>query len=289
MAEPRQPAPATRALLLTILGEFVLPGGTSVFGESLVEALAAVGVRGATARQVLLRTHRAGWLLRERDGRRARWRLSATMAHTLADGARRIYAFGPSEQWDRCWRIVVIRPSTAAASAGRRRLRAHLLWSGLRPLAPGVWITPHEERAAEALAGLGSVATGVETALFRAEAAGDLPALLRRVFVLAPVHSEYQAFLRTFGRLAPADDRAAFAAQVRLVDAWRRFPLRDPGLPAALLPADWVGSRARRLFQARHAQWAVPARRWFEGTAPGAGVAEPAPSGSGPSRRAASL
>jgi phenylacetic acid degradation operon negative regulatory protein len=48
---------------------------------------------------------------------------------------------------------------------------------------------------------------------------------------------------------------------VRLVDAWRRFPFLDPGLPDDLLPDAWVGHRAAEVFHGRHAEWAPGAMR----------------------------
>jgi phenylacetic acid degradation operon negative regulatory protein len=35
---------------------------------------------------------------------------------------------------------------------------------------------------------------------------------------------------------------------VRVLTDWRRLPYLDPGLPAELLPGDWVGIRAADMF-----------------------------------------
>ena len=43
--------------------------------------------------------------------------------------------------------------------------------------------------------------------------------------------------------------------------AWRRFPVLDPQLPAALLPADWAGARAAELFTTQHNRWHTPAQQ----------------------------
>ncbi len=47
----------------------------------------------------------------------------------------------------------------------------------------------------------------------------------------------------------------ALAAQIRLVQEWRRFPFLDPGLPPELLPDHWSGTRAAAVFRARRAAW----------------------------------
>ncbi len=59
------------------------------------------------------------------------------------------------------------------------------------------------------------------------------------------------------------DDDATLTAQIQLVDAWRRFPFLDPGLPDALLPRPWVGRRAAEVFHTHHARWAPAAGRRY--------------------------
>jgi phenylacetic acid degradation operon negative regulatory protein len=49
----------------------------------------------------------------------------------------------------------------------------------------------------------------------------------------------------------------------RLVHEWRRFAFGDPVLPAALLPTQWSGTRAKTLYDDRTADWLPAAERWF--------------------------
>ncbi len=54
--------------------------------------------------------------------------------------------------------------------------------------------------------------------------------------------------LRTWsGRRNALTDADAFTARVLLIHHYRRVVLRDPLLPAALLPRDWPGRAARAL------------------------------------------
>src|ERR1700744_6208987 len=87
-------APAARSLLLTVLGEYVLPRPQGVWQETLVAALVSVGYRQQAARQALARSTRDGWLIAERRGRRARMTLGTATAELLRTGAERIYSFG---------------------------------------------------------------------------------------------------------------------------------------------------------------------------------------------------
>ena len=55
-------APAARSLLLTVLGEYVLPRPDGVWQETLVAALSSLGYTQQAARQALSRSTREGWL-----------------------------------------------------------------------------------------------------------------------------------------------------------------------------------------------------------------------------------
>src|ERR1700735_1223112 len=92
-------APAARSLLLTVLGEYVLPRAGGVWQETLVAALVSVGYSQQAAREALARSTREGWLSAERHGRRARMSLDEGTSALLRSGARRIYSFGQSWQW----------------------------------------------------------------------------------------------------------------------------------------------------------------------------------------------
>src|SRR5215210_3308845 len=65
-------APAARSVLLTVLGEYVLPAAGGAWQETLIGALGAVGHKTHAARQALARSIAAGWLRTERHGRRSR-------------------------------------------------------------------------------------------------------------------------------------------------------------------------------------------------------------------------
>ena len=88
-------APAARSLLLTVLGEYVLPRGDAVWQETLVGALTALGYTSQAARQALVRSIRDGWLVTERRGRRARITLSEPIDELLRSGAERIELVSP--------------------------------------------------------------------------------------------------------------------------------------------------------------------------------------------------
>jgi phenylacetic acid degradation operon negative regulatory protein len=155
-------------------------------------------------------------------------------------------------------------------------LRAELAWAGFGEFTPGTWARP--ARADEALARLaalldderaltvfaardrdagGALAGGspIAAADFGATLASRAPA----VWELGSLAADYRHFLARFGSVVEAlrrrpeearDPAQTFAVRTLLVHEYRRVRLRDPQLPAALLPPDWPGAAAYALARA---------------------------------------
>lgn len=256
-------APAARSLLLTILGEFVLPRGEAVWQETLVTALVSVGYTQQAARQALARSVRDGWLSTSRHGRRARVSLSPGTAELLASGAARIYSFGEPWNWDGRWLVLILRVPEARREV-RHQLRTRLAWAGLGSMGSGVWLTPHVERETElrevVLAAPAAEATSFIASLGLLGRPEDVVAV---AWDLDAVREHYEAFVEDFAAIRPSSGEASFRMQTLLVHAWRKFPFLDPDLPAELLPAGWPRPRAHDLFASRHARWSQPAGDYF--------------------------
>jgi len=256
-------APAARSLLLTVLGEYVLPRPDGVWQETLVAAMVSLGYTQQAARQALARSTRDGWLSSERRGRRARVTLSSRTAELLHSGAQRIYSFGQPWQWDGRWLLVVLRVPEESRAV-RHQLRTRLAWTGLGSLGGGLWLTPHVEREDE-LAQAIADEPAAEARSFVAESGrmGDPRRLVADAWDLEAVSSQYTAFLEDFSAVRAVAPETCFRQQTLLVHAWRKFPFLDPDLPLELLPADWPRERAHALFRARHERWRGGATAYF--------------------------
>lgn len=268
-------APAARSMLLTILGEYVLPASGGIWHETLIDALGSLDVKPQAARQAIARSTAAGWLRSERSGRRARVHLTDATAEMLRTGAGRIYGFGRPWEWEGRWLLVTLRVPEQRRDV-RHQIRTQLAWAGFGSLGGGVWISPHVERESELLqiSANGSVA---ELLSFHAElgALGDPARLIADAWSLHRVDAAYRQFIADFGRRRPRSPEAVFRAQTLLVHAWRKFPFLDPDLPESLLPVGWPRSRAHRLFGEKHAAWHEAAQDHFaslqSGARPGRG------------------
>lgn len=253
-------AHSARGLLLTVLGEFVLPGDGTAWTSAVLTALERLGIEEKATRQALMRTAASGWLESERIGRRTRWQLSASARHLLSEGAERIYSFtGPIEDWDGRWLLVSVRTPESNRRA-RHVISTRLHWAGFGSLGAGLWISPHPGRETEATVALQEAGLADDAHIFTATRCGpgDARDMVASAWDLAGIESAYEQFNARFH--APvADD--VLADQIELVHAWRRFPAIDPALPRELLPARWSGLTAARLFADRHEAWTPDARR----------------------------
>jgi phenylacetic acid degradation operon negative regulatory protein len=249
-------AGSARALLLTVLGEFVLPTGGSAWTSAFIDTFARLGVEQKAIRQALARTADDGWIRPERHGRRTRWWLTQDGDRLLTEGTKRIYAFaGPQPAWDGSWLLVLARVAENDRSA-RHVLRTRLSWAGLGSPAPGVWITTHTDRKDEVAQVLRQAGVADGQIFAAGHLGGDLPGLVSQAWDLPAIEQRYEEFLADFAATTAQDPLVRLT---ELVHAWRRFPALDPGLPAPLLPDRWSGAPAATLFAARHARWSAGA------------------------------
>jgi phenylacetic acid degradation operon negative regulatory protein len=256
-------APAARSVLLTVLGEYLLPLKSSVWQETLIGALEALDYKTHAARQALARSVTGGWLHTERHGRRSRVELTEETADMLHAGAERIFGFGEPWEWDGQWLLVVLRVPEERREV-RHQLRTRLAWAGFGSLGGGLWITPHVDREEE-LAGLAQNGSAAELLSFSASlgSLGDPEKVLADAWDLDVVSDAYRDFIERFSRLRPRTPENVFRAQTLLVHEWRKFPFLDPDLPESMLPAGWPRQRAQEIFRDRHASWHETAQRYF--------------------------
>lgn len=253
-------ATSARSLLLTVLGEYVLPRAEPVWTQVLLDVLGELGVEQKSARQALARTAAEGLLRSDRTGRRVRWSLTESGRRLLATGAQRIYNFGDNHRgWDGRWLVLLVSVPEARRQL-RHRLRSRLAWAGLGTPTPGVWLSPRPDKQDEVLEvlrelGLNEAASSFVGPFGRIGGERDLVA---QAWDLDDLEGAYRDFIDAFGHAAPNTPTELLTRQIHLVHAWRRFPFLDPQLPAELLPPAWIGATAAELFRTLHSRWHDP-------------------------------
>ena len=140
-------ASSSRGLLITVMGEFVLPNGASAWTQSVISLMELLGVRSKATRQALLRLETQGWLRRERIGRQTRWVMTDTFARLLTDGATTNLRFSGRSRPPGIDDGSSCTPAFPERDRNiRYRMSLGLGWAGLGSLGNGVWIGPWTDR-----------------------------------------------------------------------------------------------------------------------------------------------
>jgi phenylacetic acid degradation operon negative regulatory protein len=223
---------------MTFFGAFLRRLGGWIAVADLIALMAELGLDAQAVRSAVSRLKRRGVIESERRDGAAGYRLTARGEAILRAGDARIYgrprddaAPAAPDHAGPGWLLVVFS-IPEAQRALRHRLRSGLAGLGLGTVAPAVWIAPaHLRDEVERLVADVGVA---RVDLFAADPLGD-PA---RYWDLDALTAEYERYLAEW-ESRPVD---GFADYIRHLDAWRRIPFHDPGLP---LP---VAERAREVF-----------------------------------------
>lgn len=259
--------PSARALLISVLGQWVGPSETPVWTTTLVGALDALGIEERAARQAINRTAADGWLEGESVGRYTRWRLTASGRRLIGSAMPRVArsVSGEPDGWDGTFLLLAL-VETVADRATRDRLATGLDFEGFGALGPNLWVAVGSAPRPGAESVLESCGLADGALLFEARTvpgAATAAEVVALAWDLGPAAEAQQAFIDEFAGARPVDDREAFALRTRMAHEWRELLSVDPSLPAVLLPDDWPGSRARSVFQQRFTEWAEPATSYY--------------------------
>jgi phenylacetic acid degradation operon negative regulatory protein len=244
----RTGAPRTPSFIVTVWGDAVAPRGGSLWLGSLQAILDRFGCTPGQVRTAMSRLTEEGWLARNRVGRNSFYRLGPRGAQVFGAAAARIYAGRPPD-WDGVFRLVLLaEPATREA----------LATDGFGALPGGAMIGVAGDPAL--------LPKGVPVLLATPRDAAEARLLAARAWPLEALAEGYGRFLDAFAPLrdAPIPPDEALPLRLLLVHEWRRLVLRDPLLPARLLPEAWPGTAARTLAATLYHRLAPAAEAWLD-------------------------
>jgi phenylacetic acid degradation operon negative regulatory protein len=255
-----------RSALFDLYGDHLRARDDRAPVAALVRLLAPLGIAPPAVRTAISRMVRQGWLDPVLLPAGRGYALTARAQHRLDDAASRIYRTRDAS-WDGAWDLLVLEPLTQRSA--RDRVRSGLSFLGYAQLSDSTWIGPFASPEADQL--LDTEGAGFA----RFQAFDDAPAARVRdawdLSDLARSYVEWRGFAARLlddpasvlpGIAAASEDEQSFAVRSVLVHEWRKFLFTDPGLPAELLPADWVGHEAATFF-AEEAARLLPAASSF--------------------------
>lgn len=244
------------SLVVTVFGDAIVPRGGRVALSTLQEIMARLRVEPGALRTAMSRLAGDQWVTRERQGRNSFFSLDEHGRHAFDLATRRIYAAGPPA-WDGKWTVAIAPPGANGAGGDLASL-------GFVRINGGVFLRPETAEAPDASGELaGMLVVHGESA--------EHPDTFRALWPSQEIAEAYRAFSERFRPLLDALEGGASlvpldaaAARTLLVHDWRRIVLRDPGLPAQLLPPDWPAEEARAIARRIYRALRAPSERWLD-------------------------
>jgi phenylacetic acid degradation operon negative regulatory protein len=232
--------PNAGSLVVTAFGDLAHPRGGVLAYATLAAIVAPLGINDSQLRTALSRLVAEGWLVSRREGKRAFYALAPEGTARTDEAARRIYA-PPGAKRAGLWRVAMF-PQAAP------RWRRPFEWIGFASAGPSIMLHPDADEAALASV-LASLPEDRRPVIVAGPGGPEGPAraLIERLWDLKALGRDWSAMIARLAPLARAakDPARAVRARLVLIHEFRRIALRDPGLPEALLPRDWPGTRAR--------------------------------------------
>jgi phenylacetic acid degradation operon negative regulatory protein len=257
------------SLIVTFYGDAIVPRGGSLWIGSLIEIMALFRIDAGHVRTAVSRLSSDGWLASTKRGRASFYRLTKSGEAEFLQATQRIYSGVPLRQGEMS--VAVIGP----AADDPARIRAILKSAGYVAVSPVIHV---------GFVDLPTALAARDGVFIMTPRADDRRAFAAAAFRLDEVTQAYGDFVALFSPLAEAlerktlDDEQALVARTLLIHVFRRVVLRDPGLPADLLPADWQGDAARALAARVYAQVVGPSERFLDRKAQSEDGRLPAPS-----------
>jgi phenylacetic acid degradation operon negative regulatory protein len=240
----------TGSLIVTLFGDCIAPRGGSVWLGNLINVLAPLGISGRVVRTAVYRLVQQDILDNEQVGRRSYYTLTDHGRQTFDEATHRIYATNQVD-WNGVWHLLI---TTHLSAEERTTLRKDLEWLGFRSLGSDLLVHPRIDETTFSRH-LQTFAHGDKVVCLRGQlphpANDRLLDLVSTTWQLPALEFAYRKFIALFEpiladvradpRMPPAD---AFYLRMFLLHEYRKILLRDPSLPADLLPADWHGHAA---------------------------------------------
>ena len=243
------------SLIVTVFGDAVVPRGGVLSLSSLHDIMRAFRISDTLVRTALSRLVSDGWFERWKVGRNSYYRLTGRGQEAFARATLRIYA-EPPQDWQGSFDLLLLDNGQDRAG-----LRTELSGAGYGALGPDLLIAPAAAAEDGAFLRLAGMPADLPTARRLAE----------RAWPLAEIESRYRRFIDAYSdtlaaleRGAPFTTLDALLVRILLIHDYRRAVLKDPLLPAQLLPKPWAGAAARDLCGAIYKTLLPAAEGWLD-------------------------
>lgn len=252
------------SLIVTLFGDVIEPRGGSIGLGDLTRLLEPFGLNSGQIRTALSRLVADGWLARRRDGRRSTYCVAPARTEEFRHAMDLVY-HAHERALDGLEHVVILEDD-----AGRRAaIREQLIGRGYGQLAPNLLIRPlwrGQGRDDVPLPAGSAVRSRLDTSDADASALAKLGAAGWPLGDACAAYDEAIEVLRPIWQAtrAAVDGAEAYQARILAVHAFRRACLKDPQLPACLLPDDWPGFEALARVADIYATTLKSCDRWLD-------------------------
>lgn len=249
-----QARPTVRAgsLITTVFGDAVAPRGGTIWLGSLISSVSGFGISERLVRTSVFRLVQDGWLQSDQIGRRSYYGLSDDGKERFEQATHRIYG-EPAANWDGRWCLLLL---SGLAAGAKEQARKEFGWLGFGALSANVLAHPSPDLLDLDITirrlQLADQIVVMEGQTIKSESA--MRKLAHASWNLDAIDTRYASFVRRFRPLITAYGKnpnvasdTAFLVRTLLIQEYRKILLRDPQLPAELLPSGWHGAAAYQL------------------------------------------
>ncbi len=242
------------SLIITVFGDAVAPRGGTVWIGSLIRVLSDFGVSERLVRTSVFRLTRGDWLEVDQVGRRSYYSLTTNGILRFEQATQRIYG-EPRQSWSGEWCLVLLADLDAEQ---KDTVRRELGWLGFGAISTNVLAHP-SPAVAELEQTLQQIGIERDLVVMLGRTLGNnqddaMRALVHKSWNLDDIDRGYAEFVARFRPVFRAvkkgrncDGRTAFQIRTLMIQEYRRILLRDPLVPAEMLPAGWQGTAAYQL------------------------------------------
>jgi phenylacetic acid degradation operon negative regulatory protein len=246
--------PTLRAgsLITTVFGDSIAPRGGTLWLGSLINTMADFGISERLVRTSVFRLVKDGWLQSRQIGRRSYYSLTDEGRERFEQATHRIYG-EPIAHWDGKWCLLLL---SGLDTATREIVRKECGWLGFGQMSANVLAHPSPDLGDLDVTirrlGVDDWLVVIEGQTIRSESA--MRDLARDSWNLDDLDVRYAEFVQRFrpvfkalSRKDQLTEQSAFLIRTLLIQEYRKVLLRDPLLPAELLPPGWHGVAAYQL------------------------------------------
>ena len=259
---------SARSVLVTIIGDTLVPVGASVWMSQMLQLNEVFGFSDRLVRTSMTRLTGDGWLRNERVGRQSRYHLTDLALQESAQAAERIYGVDDAD-WTGEWTLLFLN-SPRSHDDEAAIIAEHLRWNGFVRIGREVLASPTSKP--DGVRDLVSLIAPNARPVIATASFTELDRLVEDGFFLADTEADelaaaYADFADRYSPMVDAASKAepqiAYGVRTMMVHDLRRIRLRWPDLPRATRPPDWSGDVAAEVATALYKPLNKRASTWL--------------------------